>query len=255
MSLDHIVINTLLDMDEAVSIFASLGFCLTPRGHHSLGSINHLMLEPRAYLELVGVPETGKQRADVLNSPRGLNGLVFRSHDATATHARLETAGFSPQEPMLLERPVELAGETCAARFHNVRMTMEEFPAGRVYFCQHLTPELVWRDEWLSHPNGFAGLAEMVIHSPDPASDAAAYAVLAETTPREDGGDWLIEDDGFSIRVRTQNTPGFASVTLLFDDLSDIARRAASTDGVIWHEAEGQIQIPALGLSMFCRRA
>ncbi len=43
-SLDHVVVNVLRRMDEAADLFAALGFRLTPRGHHSLGSINHLMM-------------------------------------------------------------------------------------------------------------------------------------------------------------------------------------------------------------------
>lgn len=258
MSLDHIVINTLRNMDDAAAIFEDLGFCLTPRGHHSLGSINHLMLEPRAYLELVGVPQSGRQRQEVLDSPPGLNGLVFRSDDAPATHARLIAAGFDPQEPIILERPVEIEGETRQARFHNVRMKMEEFPAGRVYFCQHLTPDLVWRGEWLTHPNGFAGLAEIAIHSLDPEREARAYAMLAESTAEPSGDDWLIRDGGFTIRLSQHETPGFASATLLFDDLSDISRRASSTNGVEWQEGrtgEGAILVPSLDLRLQCRTA
>ncbi len=43
-SLDHLVINTLFDMDRAAALMAELGFTVTPRGYHSLGSINHLMM-------------------------------------------------------------------------------------------------------------------------------------------------------------------------------------------------------------------
>ena len=43
-ALDHVVINVLRRMDEAADLFAALGFRLTPRGHHSLGSVNHLMM-------------------------------------------------------------------------------------------------------------------------------------------------------------------------------------------------------------------
>ena len=32
---------------------------------------------------------------------------------------------------------------------------------GRVYFCEHLTPELVFRSEWQSHPNGAEGLSAL----------------------------------------------------------------------------------------------
>ena len=70
--LDHVVINTLFDMDRSATLMSQLGFTLTPRGYHSLGSINHLMMFEHDYLELIGLPlGTDKLRKDVLESPRG----------------------------------------------------------------------------------------------------------------------------------------------------------------------------------------
>ena len=44
LKLDHLVINVKKEMDEAYKLFSQLGFLLTPRGFHSLGSINHAMM-------------------------------------------------------------------------------------------------------------------------------------------------------------------------------------------------------------------
>ncbi len=55
--LDHAVINVLYDMDRSHSLFEEIGFTVTPRGSHSLGSINHLMIFGSDYLELIGLPE------------------------------------------------------------------------------------------------------------------------------------------------------------------------------------------------------
>ena len=81
-TLDHVVINARDDMDRAADIYRRLGFTLTERGYHSLGSINHLAMFGTDYLELIAVPKgatTG--RMDLLNFPFGLNGLVFGSED------------------------------------------------------------------------------------------------------------------------------------------------------------------------------
>src|SRR5438128_1659624 len=40
-TLDHVVINARDDMDRAADIYRRLGFTLTERGYHSLGSTNH----------------------------------------------------------------------------------------------------------------------------------------------------------------------------------------------------------------------
>ena len=42
--LDHVVVDVRDRMDEAARVFAALGFQLTPRGHHTLGSMNHLLM-------------------------------------------------------------------------------------------------------------------------------------------------------------------------------------------------------------------
>jgi len=57
--LDHVVIDVRDRMDEAARTFAALGFHLTPRGYHTLGSMNHLMMFRADYLELLGFGEAG----------------------------------------------------------------------------------------------------------------------------------------------------------------------------------------------------
>lgn len=54
--LDHVVINVLFEMDGAAALMSQLGFTLTARGFHSLGSINHLMAFDDHYLKLIGLP-------------------------------------------------------------------------------------------------------------------------------------------------------------------------------------------------------
>jgi len=39
-TLDHVVINARDDMDRAAEVYQRLGFTLTERGYHSLGSMN-----------------------------------------------------------------------------------------------------------------------------------------------------------------------------------------------------------------------
>jgi hypothetical protein len=67
---------------------------------------------------------------------------------------------------------VALPGDTRDAVFRTVRLPHESFPAGRLYFCHHLTRDLVWRDEWRTHPNGAIGVARAVIAARDPAQPA-----------------------------------------------------------------------------------
>ncbi|MFS8037526.1 VOC family protein [Xanthobacter sp. AM11] len=256
--LDHVVVNTLLDMDAAAAAFAALGFTLTPRGHHSLGSINHLMMSEGAYLELVGVPAEGLQRQEVLDSPRGLSGLVFATADADETHARLSAAGLPALEPLAFSRPVALSGREEAARFRTVRLAREAFPAGRVYFCQHLTPGLVWRPEWIAHPNGFLGIDRVVVESPQPEAEARLYARLADSRAEPLAQGWRVPLAGADIQVMAGPRPRFLTAHLLFEDLDDIERRARAHLPAEWRRhgrSAGTLALPALEVSLACRAA
>jgi len=199
--LDHIVINTRFEMDRAEDIFTGLGFTLTPRGHHTLGSHNHLMMFATDYLELVGIAEAdAHKRPEIANSPIGLNALVFKTHDADKTFARLETIAMAGEAPCSFSRPVTLSdGSTHEARFRTVTARAEAFPAARLYFCEHLTSGLIWRPEWQNHPNGVAGFTELVIVTARPEEHAAGLAELLEVRPRtsRSGGQVLALDDGF----------------------------------------------------------
>ena len=176
-TLDHVVINARDDMDRAADIYRRLGFTLTERGYHSLGSMNHLAMFGTDYLELIAVPKNATSgRLDLLNYPFGLNGLVFGSEDSAVTYAALEKAGLPFDPPVEFTRPVKYTGGQGDARFRTVRMKAGHVPYGRIYYCHHFTRDLVWRDEWRHHANGTVAVVRAVIVEPDPAKGAKLYA-------------------------------------------------------------------------------
>lgn len=167
-TLDHVVVNVRDRMDAASALYRRLGFTLTPRGHHTLGSINHLAMFGTDYLELIGAPADDR-RTDLLGWPEGLNGLVWGTEDAEALHATLAEAGVAALPPGQFSRPVELPdGRIADAEFRTLRLPNETTPAGRLYFCQHFTRDLVWRDAWRRHANGTLGVEAAVIAAADP---------------------------------------------------------------------------------------
>ena len=176
-TLDHVVINARDDMDRAADIYRRLGFTLTERGYHSLGSINHLAMFGTDYLELIAVPKGATSgRLDLLDYPVGLNGLVFGSEDSTVTYDELSKAGVPVDPPVEFTRPVKVGGQAHDARFRTVRMKPGVVPYGRIYYCHHFTRELVWRDEWRHHDNGTVAVVRALIVEPDPAKGAKLYA-------------------------------------------------------------------------------
>jgi len=176
--LDHVVIDVRERMDEAADRFAALGFQLTPRGYHTLGSMNHLAMFQTDYLELLGFGAGGASRPELAPFPVGLNGLVLKTTDADAVHAHALAAGLPILPVQAFSRPVELDGGRQDARFRTTRLDPQKIAMGRVYFCEHLTPELVWRREWQSHPNGARTIRRVIVATEEPRRSAALFTAL-----------------------------------------------------------------------------
>lgn len=190
--LDHVVINVGPQLDHAATVFRRLGFQLTERGHHSLGSSNHLAIFENNYLELLGYePERGNLRRELWQAPVGLSGLVWKTTDADAVYRHLQQQQLADAPPASFFRPVTLPdGREQEARFRTVRLQAERVPNGRSFFCQHLTPDAVWQSAWQQHPNGVTQIREFIIASADPAQAAEVYQHLfpsADLQNKENG--------------------------------------------------------------------
>jgi hypothetical protein len=167
-TLDHVVVNARDRIDDAADAYRRLGFTLTPRGYHTLGSMNHLAMFGNDYLELIAAKPGDDSRPEIMAAPIGLDGLVFGTEDAAATYQALRQNEVSIDPPQQFSRPVQAGGETRDAVFRTTRLPRSAASAGRLYFCQHLTRDLVWRDEWRHHANGAVGIARAVIAAEEP---------------------------------------------------------------------------------------
>ncbi|MEC5341282.1 VOC family protein [Brenneria populi] len=187
---DHVVINVAQHLDEAHAQFQRLGFQLTPRGHHSMGSSNHLAIFNQNYLELLGYEARNADKRQMLqDTPLGLAGLVWKTQDSDAVYQHLAATGLAGDPPASFYRPVELADSSRPeARFRTVRLAAERVKNGISFFCQHETPELVWRPEWQIHPNGVTDIIGFVIAAEDPRAVADLYGTLFDPA--------LIQPDG-----------------------------------------------------------
>lgn len=198
--LDHAVINVRDTLDAAQDAYRRLGFRLTPRGYHSLGSCNHLAVFGENYLELLGFPPgQGQRRPELLAHPLGLAGLAFRSFDAERHHRQLQTTAVGLTPPRHFSRPVSLGGsdrETDGeqgsealrqASFTTFEASISPSLPGRVFFCQHHTPELVWHDDGQQHPNGSVDIRELIVVTPHPELTGAPFFQLCGQRPGADG--------------------------------------------------------------------
>ncbi len=175
-TLDHVVVNVRDRIDAGLETYRRLGFTMTPRGYHTLGSMNHLAILGGEYLELIAAAPGETRRAEILASPLGLNGLVFGTDNSASVYAALHEAGVPVEPPLEFSRPVDLADGPKDATFRTVRLKPGTVPAGRIYFCHHFTRDLVWRDEWRHHANGAIGVVRAVIAARDPSGLGGLFA-------------------------------------------------------------------------------
>jgi hypothetical protein len=187
MLLDHVVVNVRDGLHVAARRYEALGFTLTAPSRHTLGSMNRLALFADHYVELLGIdPEAAEPRAELLSSPAGLNAIVFATEDAAGLHRELRARGVPVGEPMEFSRPILGAGE---ARFRTVHVASGAVPYGRLYFCQHLTRDLVWGAASHEHANGAVAVASIAIDVRDPGAAAGLYRQLfGAAAVREDKG-------------------------------------------------------------------
>ena len=175
--IDHVVI-AVHDLDLAADTFSRLGFTLAPRGFHDFGSQNHCIMFGDDYMELVAVPKPhpfNQYYSDFLVRGEGLSATVLKTADATALATELAAAGLAPSGPIALSRPVQVGNVAQDARFALVGLPLEATPGHRMFACQHLTRELVWRREWQSHANGATRLAAVAFADEVPAIAAVPY--------------------------------------------------------------------------------
>ena len=199
--IDHVVITVSDQLDQANSQYQKLGFTTTPRGHHSLGTSNNLAIFTTTYLELLGFEPQNAGKVDKSWCfADGLTGLVFKTKDANKLYQQLVSQGIKVEGdgPKSFFRPVELNdGTKPEARFKTVRLDPSYTPNGQIFFCDQLTPELVWRKEWQTHPNGVININQVIIEAQKPRS---SINLLEKTFPSAN----IIEIDG-GVRLKAED--------------------------------------------------
>lgn len=191
---DHLVLMMRDQLMDHAPRFEQDGYHLTDLSVHNLGSINRLIMLDTTYIELLGWP-TGKPpaRKEIAEQPFGLDALVFKTDNAQATFERLRDDGFDVNPVLRLERPLQFQGEEHLAQFDTVRFSTQPVAGLRIYFCQHLTPELVWNEAALRHDNGAKALDRIIIEASDAPLVAAQLGKVAHSDAQaQDDGTYVI---------------------------------------------------------------
>jgi hypothetical protein len=190
VALDHVGLCT----DAAAQLWQAyerLGFTLTPVARQSgprlpggpverLGTGNRCAMLRQGYVELLGVLEPGlfdNGLGRFIARYRGLHILAFGVPDAAAELPRLQRAGFGITAVAPLQRPVDdSAPDGPLARFS--RLPMPDAPEGRLQLIEHHTPELLWQERWMNHPNHAVALEAAILVVDSPADTAARLSRL-----------------------------------------------------------------------------
>lgn len=186
--LDHLA-HFVPDLGAAGALWEKLGFKVTPVSHHQVGgkpagTSNRCVMLGAGYIEILAptldTPNARRVRArmDVFV---GIHLACFGTQGAEAEHARLEAHGFAPEPVVRLERPIDTGD---LARFGVVHVPPDRMPEGRVQYCEHLTPEHVWRKGFV---NRDFGLSAVYVVADDPAGAAARWGRFAGLLPHRDG--------------------------------------------------------------------
>jgi hypothetical protein len=206
LTLDHVA-HYVPDIDIASAALEKLGFTLTPLSNQShrletggalvpAGTANRCVMLERGYLEFLtptlSTPIAAQLRT-AIDRYVGVHLIAFGSASPEADCARLSDAGFDPLTPVALQRPIGTESGEETARFTVVRVPPGTMAEGRIQFCQHHTPDLLWQGRWLSHANGAVALSSVLLCVDDPDAAASRYARFTGLTPSRSDNCWVLK--------------------------------------------------------------
>jgi catechol 2,3-dioxygenase-like lactoylglutathione lyase family enzyme len=201
--IDHVVV-AVRDLDRAQETYTRLGFTLTPRGFHTLGSANHCIMFGSDYVELLALPThhpAMRYYADFLARGEGLAAIALGSADADAAYAELAADRIEADAPLDFSRPVRLPEGERDASFRIVQLAPAQTPGCRAFVCQHRTRDLVWRNEYQTHAVGGTGLAALAVVAEDAFVAASDYARLFNVRPQKIDEGLLVQTGSAPIAV------------------------------------------------------
>jgi catechol 2,3-dioxygenase-like lactoylglutathione lyase family enzyme len=206
--IDHVVI-VVNDLEVAADSFRRMGFVVTPRGEHTLGSRNHCVMLGEDYIELLQSPPENphpsrQHYTDFATEGDGLAAIALRTDSAREAYTEMLWAGFAPTDPVDFSRPVRLPEGSRNARFRITQLGPDKTPGSRVFLCEHFTREVVWRPEYRSHRNGATALAGVAIVTEDVPGTARAYERMFDAPAQPIAEGLLIETGSAPIAVATQ---------------------------------------------------
>src|SRR3546814_4968957 len=132
------------------------------------------------YVELLGIVDPARHVQGLdrfLEGREGLLGLALATDDADAAFDALGLAGMAGDPPRDLARLLELPDGDVQPSFRLVH-PKDGALGFNGFVCQHRTPDLIRRPDWLDHANGARRIRAVTVAVADPAALVPAYRRL-----------------------------------------------------------------------------
>lgn len=202
--LDHLA-HFVPDLDAAGRLLDRIGLSSTPVSHHQIsgkpsGTANRCVMLEQGYLEILcptlDTPHAQRVRG-LMRRYDGVHLACFGTPDAAFEHQRLAAHGFEPDPIVDLQRKIE-TGERL--RFRVVYVPAGKMDEGRVQYCEHLTPEHLWKKAYVNPLR----LEEIYVVADDPAGTAARWARFSGLLPKAGRNQVRLESARGSVVIATR---------------------------------------------------
>jgi len=174
------------------------------------GTVNRLITPALGYLEFLGsrgdTPLAHQHKAQ-LSRYEGLHLMAFAASNVPAEAPRLREKGFEPLKPVDMRRMTLTArGIEEEARFSVLRVPPKVMPEGRIQWCGHFTPELVWEPGETDQPNAVDALSGVlwVVEDLEEATERFAKFVRKPSVLIDDGIAVIVLERGVLVLVTEQ---------------------------------------------------
>ena len=243
IGIDHVLV-AVKNLTAVGQTFARLGFAVSPEGHHAeWGTTNRCLMFERDYVELIAASADGsgarRVAAHLAERGEGLMGIALGIRDAQSAYESLQRSGIAALPPTPLARSLMTPDGEVTLQFSVVNLPDEPLPGLPIFLCQHLTPDLLRRPEWLAHSNGAKSIVSLTVLAECPEALMGTYNRIfgpAASTPTDElvtvhsghGLVYLVTNDGFGdlhpdSDLALPQTPALVLLTIGVDDLDRTA--------------------------------
>ena len=228
-----------------ISVIGKLGFSLTEpypllaldseSNLVELGQHSHHFIFDRAYVELTGIVDAskGSHIGPFLDKFEGLHILCFNTDNVSLAASQIQQAGLEVGEIQIASRYVNY-GKKGIARFKWFSLAQRYAPEGLVCIVEHLTPELVFQENMMSHDNFSTSLLEVTICTKDMRQCCQNYRNILSLDPRPHSLGYefkmpsnnliILDSDSYKARYPSEIPPDVTCLASFSIAVSDITK-------------------------------